>query len=91
MYPLWLMSRLSSKSKARYFLAGPPLVKAATGEEVTAEDLGGAEVHSKISGVARSSGQNDEHALELARKCIASLNHQKQLQAQLKPLNHLIR
>jgi len=52
------------------FLAGPPLVKAATGEEVTAEELGGAEVHTSISGVADHIAENDEHALEIIRQII---------------------
>ena len=55
------------------FLGGPPLVKAATGEEVSAEDLGGADVHARASGVADHKAQNDEHALELARDIVASL------------------
>ncbi|MEZ9369858.1 carboxyl transferase domain-containing protein [Shewanella sp. 10N.286.51.B2] len=73
------------KEQGTIFLAGPPLVKAATGEEVTAEELGGAEVHTKISGVADHLAQNDDHALELARKAISRLNHQKQITAQLSP------
>lgn len=56
------------------FLAGPPLVKAATGEEVTAEGLGGGELHSKVSGVTDYLAVNDAHALVLARRCIANLN-----------------
>jgi len=59
------------------FLGGPPLVKAATGEEVSAEDLGGADVHCKISGVTDHYAQNDSHALELAREAVDSLNIQK--------------
>ncbi|ABV88118.1 Propionyl-CoA carboxylase [Shewanella pealeana ATCC 700345] len=74
------------KEQGTIFLAGPPLVKAATGEEVTAEELGGAEVHTKISGVADHMAQNDEHALELARKAVTRLNHQKQIAAQLSPV-----
>ena len=62
------------KDQGTIFLAGPPLVKAATGEEVTAEALGGAEVHCKVSGVADYMAQNDRHALQIARDCIASLN-----------------
>jgi 3-methylcrotonyl-CoA carboxylase beta subunit len=61
------------KGQGTIFLGGPPLVKAATGEIVTAEDLGGGEVHTKLSGVADELAQNDEHALELARKAVASL------------------
>jgi acetyl-CoA carboxylase carboxyltransferase component len=56
------------------FLAGPPLVKAATGEEVSAEDLGGAEVHTRISGVADHYALNDEHALAIVREIVANLN-----------------
>ncbi len=56
------------------FLAGPPLVKAATGEEVSAEDLGGADVHAKVSGVADHYALDDDHALALARRIVANLN-----------------
>ncbi len=62
------------QNQGTIFLGGPPLVKAATGEVVTAEELGGAEVHCKISGVADHMADNDEHALLLARKAIARLN-----------------
>jgi len=62
------------KEQGTIFLAGPPLVKAATGEIVSAEDLGGADVHCKISGVSDYMAQNDSHALQIARDCIASLN-----------------
>ena len=63
--------------QATIFLAGPPLVKAATGEVVTAENLGGADVHCRISGVADHYAQNDEHAIALTRRIIANLNYQK--------------
>jgi len=56
------------------FLAGPPLVKAATGEIVTAEELGGADVHTRISGVADHLADNDAHALELVRRIVSHLN-----------------
>jgi len=56
------------------FLGGPPLVKAATGEEVTAEELGGASVHARVSGVADHEALDDEHALAIGRQIIASLN-----------------
>src|SRR5207342_932795 len=56
------------------FLGGPPLVKAATGEDVTAEDLGGADVHTRISGVADHEALDDEHALALGRSIVANLN-----------------
>jgi acetyl-CoA carboxylase carboxyltransferase component len=61
------------------FLGGPPLVKAATGEEVTAEDLGGADVHTRISGVADYLADNDEHALQIARTIVSTLNTAKHL------------
>src|SRR5690554_786808 len=66
------------RNQATIFLAGPPLVKAATGEVVSAEDLGGADVHCRTSGVADHYADNDEHALALARRCIANLNWRKQ-------------
>jgi acetyl-CoA carboxylase carboxyltransferase component len=56
------------------FLGGPPLVKAATGEEVTAEDLGGADVHTRVSGVADSMAEDDEDALRMARTIVSRLN-----------------
>jgi 3-methylcrotonyl-CoA carboxylase beta subunit len=59
------------------FLGGPPLVKAATGEVVSAEDLGGAEVHSKISGVTDHMARDDDHALALARRAVENLNRVK--------------
>lgn len=65
------------KNQATIFLAGPPLVKAATGEEVSAEELGGADVHCRISGVADHYAQNDEHALMIARDCIKHLAKKK--------------
>jgi len=65
------------RNQATIFLAGPPLVKAATGEVVSAEELGGADVHTRVSGVADHLAENDQHALEIAREIIASLNYQK--------------
>lgn len=62
------------KDHATIFLAGPPLVKAATGEVVTAQELGGAEVHCRESGVADHYANNDHHALELARNAVSRLN-----------------
>ncbi len=62
------------KEQATIFLGGPPLVKAATGEEVSAEELGGAEVHCRHSGVADHFAQSDRHALAIARRCIRNLN-----------------
>ena len=58
------------KNQGTIFLGGPPLVKAATGEEVTAEELGGADVHTRISGVADYLAQDDEHAIAITR-CIS--------------------
>ena len=59
------------------FLGGPPLVKAATGEEVTAEELGGADVHTRISGVADHFAEDDEHALAIARRIVGNLQGRK--------------
>lgn len=56
------------------FLGGPPLVKAATGEEVTAEELGGGDLHCRTSGVTDHLAQNDEHALVITRRIINNLN-----------------
>jgi acetyl-CoA carboxylase carboxyltransferase component len=67
------------KGTGTIFLAGPPLVKAATGEEVTAEDLGGADVHTRISGVADHFAEDDGHALEIARAIVANLGGSKTL------------
>ncbi|WMS88263.1 carboxyl transferase domain-containing protein [Pleionea litopenaei] len=68
------------KEQGTIFLGGPPLVKAATGEVVTAEELGGADVHCKTSGVTDHYAENDEHALLICRRVVANLNHQKQAQ-----------
>ncbi|MBI4742325.1 MAG: methylcrotonoyl-CoA carboxylase [Betaproteobacteria bacterium] len=65
------------KGQGTIFLGGPPLVKAATGEVVSAEDLGGADVHSRISGVVDHLAENDAHALSIARSIVANLNWQK--------------
>lgn len=65
------------KNRGTIFLAGPPLVKAATNESISAEDLGGADVHCKISGVADHYALDDPHALYLARRCIKNLNYRK--------------
>ncbi|WP_277051956.1 carboxyl transferase domain-containing protein [Zestomonas thermotolerans] len=65
------------RNQATIFLAGPPLVRAATGEVVSAEELGGADVHCRTSGVADHYAENDEHALALARRCVANLNWRK--------------
>src|SRR5579859_5218723 len=65
------------KGNGTIFLGGPPLVKAATGEEVTAEELGGADVHSRISGVTDHFAISDEHALAIGRSIVANLNRRK--------------
>lgn len=65
------------KNQGTIFLGGPPLVKAATGEVVSAEDLGGGDVHTRLSGVADHLADNDLHALALARAAVANLNWQK--------------
>ncbi|PJD90465.1 MAG: methylcrotonoyl-CoA carboxylase [Legionella sp.] len=65
------------QNQATIFLGGPPLVKAATGEIISAEELGGAEVHCRISGVADHYAQDDAHALHIARQCIRHLNREK--------------
>ena len=67
------------KGTGTIFLGGPPLVKAATGEEVTAEDLGGADVHTRLSGVADYFAEDDEHALHQARIIVSTLNTTKHL------------
>jgi 3-methylcrotonyl-CoA carboxylase beta subunit len=73
------------KNQGTIFLGGPPLVKAATGEVVTAEDLGGGDVHTRLSGVADHLAENDMHALALARASVAHLNWRKPEQMQLVP------
>ncbi len=65
------------KEQGTIFLAGPPLVKAATGEVVSAEDLGGGDVHTRLSGVADYLAEDDAHALALARRAVAGLNRTK--------------
>ena len=67
------------KGTGTIFLGGPPLVKAATGEEVTAEELGGADVHTRLSGVADHFAEDDLHALAIVRSIVANLNRRKQL------------
>jgi len=73
------------KNQGTIFLAGPPLVKAATGEVVTAEDLGGGDVHTRLSGVADHLANNDMHALQLARQAVARLNRKKPQQLHIIP------
>jgi 3-methylcrotonyl-CoA carboxylase beta subunit len=65
------------RNQGTIFLGGPPLVKAATGEVVSAEDLGGGDVHTRISGVADHLAENDAHALYIARRIVANFNRQK--------------
>jgi 3-methylcrotonyl-CoA carboxylase beta subunit len=65
------------KNQGTIFLGGPPLVKAATGEVVSAEDLGGGDVHTRLSGVADHLAEDDAHALALAREAVANLNRHK--------------
>ena len=66
------------RKQSTIFLGGPPLVKAATGEIISAEELGGADIHCRQSGVADYYAENDEHALYLARNIVANLNRKKQ-------------
>ena len=67
------------ESQGTIFLAGPPLVKAATGEVISATDLGGADVHGRRSGVVDHVAANDEHALEIVRSIIGNLNTVKRV------------
>ncbi len=67
------------KGQGTIFLGGPPIVKAATGEIVTAEELGGAEVHTRISGVSDHYALNDAHALAIVRRIVANLNYEKKV------------
>jgi 3-methylcrotonyl-CoA carboxylase beta subunit len=71
------------KNQGTIFLGGPPLVKAATGEVVSAEDLGGGDLHARKSGVADHLAQDDHHALSLARRIIANLNSRKTVEIPL--------
>ena len=71
------------KGTGTIFLGGPPLVKAATGEEVTAEELGGADVHTRLSGVADYLAEDDEHALALCRTVMSTVNTAKRLPADM--------
>ena len=78
------------RRQATIFLGGPPLVKAATGEEVSAEDLGGAEVHTRQSGVADHYAFDDEHALAITRRIVGNLNRKKTIGLDLrKPIQPL--
>ncbi len=73
------------RKQGTIFLAGPPLVKAAIGEIVSAEDLGGADVHARTSGVADHYAHNDSHALGMVRRIVANLNWKKNPSASLLP------
>ncbi len=72
------------KNQGTIFLGGPPLVKAAIGEIVSAEDLGGGDVHTRLSGVADHLAQNDAHALALARQAVSNLNRSKRVEQTLR-------
>lgn len=74
------------KENGTIFLGGPPLVKAATGEEVNPQELGGAQVHSEVSGVTDHFAEDDASAIAIARKIVANLNHRKKIGAALKPV-----
>jgi len=74
------------RDQGTIFLAGPPLVKAATGEVVTAEELGGGDVHTRLSGVADYLADDDAHALALARQAVGNLNMTKPSQLDLAPI-----
>ena len=73
------------KNQGTIFLGGPPLVKAAIGEVVSAEDLGGGDVHTRLSGVADHLADNDDHALAIARQIVANLNWRKPNSLQIAP------
>ena len=73
------------REQGTIFLGGPPLVKAATGEVVDAESLGGADVHTSVSGVADHYAENDRHALQIARDIVKHLNRRKQLPVAVQP------
>ena len=73
------------RNQGTIFLGGPPLVKAATGEEVSAEDLGGGDVHTRISGVADHLAENDAHALHIARRIVGKLNRVKTVDLDVQP------
>lgn len=73
------------RNQATIFLGGPPLVKAATGEVVTAEDLGGADLHTRVSGVSDHMAESDAQALGLARELVAGLNRTKRTTLEIRP------
>ncbi len=71
------------RNQGTIFLGGPPLVKAATGEVVSAEDLGGGDIHTRVSGVCDHLAENDQHALSIARRIVANLNWKKTVALEL--------
>lgn len=73
------------KGQGTIFLGGPPLVKAATGEEVNAEDLGGGRVHSEVSGVTDHLAENDEHALQITRDIVKNIHFKKYIPTKIYP------
>ncbi len=80
------------KNQGTIFIGGPPLVKAATGEEVSAEELGGAEMHTSVSGTADHLAENDRHALQLCRNLLESVQQEKQhleIQEAEEPFYHI--
>jgi 3-methylcrotonyl-CoA carboxylase beta subunit len=74
------------KDNGTIFLGGPPLVKAATGEEVSAQDLGGAYVHCEISGVTDHFAEDDEHAIEITKSIVANLHHRRKVNLKTRPV-----
>ena len=74
------------RNQGTIFLAGPPLVKAATGEEITAEDLGGGDVHARQSGVVDHLADNDDHALMIVRDIVATLQPNRQPDINIQPV-----
>uniref|UniRef100_A0A2K6RZA1 Methylcrotonoyl-CoA carboxylase beta chain, mitochondrial n=1 Tax=Saimiri boliviensis boliviensis TaxID=39432 RepID=A0A2K6RZA1_SAIBB len=83
--PVMADENIIVRKKGTIFLGGPPLVKAATGEEVSAEDLGGADIHCRKSGVSDHYALDDHHALHLTRKVVRNLNYQKKLDVTIEP------
>src|SRR5690606_20139356 len=82
--PAMSAATILARDQGTIFLAGPPLVKAATGEIVSAEELGGGDVHTRLSGVADHLAESDAHALALARHAVANLNRTKPAQLDIR-------
>ena len=78
------------KEQGTIFIGGPPLVKAATGEVVTPEELGGAHVHTAISGVADHFAENDRHALQICRNIFQTLEKETRQQLEISPARSAI-